>query len=1290
MLRKHRALIAGLALLSAVTSADAAVVISQVYGGGGGTNAATSYKNDYVELFNSGTSSVTLSSYSIQYGSSGGTGAWSVHTLPSLTIPAGAYVLIQEGGGTVGATLPTPDATGTLNMSATAGKIALVSSTTALNGACPTTNVVDVVGFGGANCFETAPTAALSVSTGALRNSNGCTDTGNNSTDFTVTTPAPRNSASPANVCGGGTPTLSIADASIAEGASGTTVLTFNVSLSSPAPAGGVSFTVDTTDDTANAASGDYVAIAGGSGNIGPLLTSGTVSVTLNGDALYEADETFKVTLSGLVNATAGDVEAVGTITNDDTAPTLSIDDVSINEGNGSTNPTATFTVSLSAVSGLPVGLDAATADDTAIAGSDYTATSRSVSIPAGQSSAQINVTLLSDDTAEPNETYFVNLSNASGATFTDNQGLGTIVNDDVAVTPSLSIDNVTVTEGGSGTVNAVFTISSTLAAPAGGISVNVATTDDSATTADSDYTALSTTATIPVGQTSTTVTVLVNGDTKLESDEAFFVNLSAPTGGASIGDGQGVGTITNDDFAPDLSIGDASVTEGNSGTTALTFPITLSGPAPAGGISFTVSTADGTATVANNDYAALTSQAGTIAAGASSGSVVVTITGDTAYEPNETLTVTLAGVTQANVTDGSATGTITNDDYLEIHALQGPGLATPLSGSVVTRGNIVTGRGPQGFTMQAPDNRADADPNTSEGIYVYTVTAPTVAVGDMVDVSGTITEFNGLTEITFATITITSNGNPLPTPVEFNASVPSSNPANPTCVTAGSNFECFEFMRVRIADGLVSTGNQRFGSPASETYAEVFVTANGRRGIREPGLLYPLATTAGNMAAGQWDGNPELFEIDADYFAGVPQDTPFVGGTRFNAVGVMGYDFGDYELWATEFNVTQASTVPRPVRDPGNAGELRIGAFNMLRFCDTTNNAASGSDPCLAPTPTTAGFNYKVARLAKYVNEVLKLPDVLGVVEVENLTVLQALASKLTADTGVPYAARLEEGNDVGGIDVGFLVRTDRVSITSTTQLGKTLTWNDPTGSATALLNDRPPLLLQATFTASGNQPFGVMVVHPKSRSCVDQTGGASCAQADVDRNRQKRFLQGKYHAEQIQAFQQAHPGMLFAVVGDFNDYQFSDGWTHMLGAMAGTYDDAANLLDYAPNTVVNPPLWNAVMSLPENERYSFLFTENFGEFQGFNTRDLPTLQSLDHALLSQSAKAIFTGFDYGRAANDAPAEWERLCNVVPTAPATIPPGCPNIAIAASDHDGFVFGLDADHIFKDGFESAQ
>ncbi|HVH32823.1 MAG TPA: Calx-beta domain-containing protein [Tahibacter sp.] len=970
--------------------------------------------------------------------------------------------------------------------------------------------------------------------------------------------------------------------------------------------------------------------------------------------------------------------------------PNLSINDVSVTEGAAGNTVTASFTVSLSAPA--PAGgvtFNIATADGTATtADSDYVAKSLTAqTIAAGGTSYTFDVTVNGDSAIEPDETFLVNITSVTGATVTDGQGQGTILNDD-AVMPQLSINDVSVTEGNVGTtIPAQFTITSSVAAPAGGYTLNFATADGTATVADSDYLGASGTVTIPAGQTTATVNVTVNGDDNVEPNETFVVNLSSAPAGTQIADAQGQGTILNDDAYPVLSIGNASVVEGHSGTALLNFPLTLTAAAPAAGITFTVNTTDGTAT-AGSDYVAILNGSGSIAAGQTSGTLAVTINGDTVAEPNETFTVTLSAPVNATLGTATATGTIVNDDAVEIHDIQGTGLASPLANQgVLTVNNIVTGKGPQGFTMQAPDARADADTNTSEAVYVFTSTAPTVQVGDLVNVAGTVTEFNGLTEITSATITVVSSGNALPTPVEFNATVPSPNPATPTCTVSGSNFECFEFMRVHIADGLVSTGNQRFASPATETFAEAFITADGRRGVREPGLLYPLVPTAGNLAAGQWDGNPELFELDADYFGAVPVDTPLVGNTRFTATGVLGYDFGDYELWATELNLTSAAAVPRPVRDSHGNTDLRIGAFNMLRFCDTTNNG-TGSDPCLAPTPTQAQFDAKVARLSAYIKDVLKLPDVLGTEEVENLTVLQALAAKLTTDSGVPYTARLEEGNDIGGIDVGFLVRTDRVTINTVTQLGKTMTWNDPTGSPTALLHDRPPLLLEASFIGgSGSVPFAVMVVHPKSRSCVDAPTGASCVQADVDRNRQKRFLQGKYHAEQIQAFQQAHPGTILTVVGDFNDYQFSDGWTHMVGAMEGRYDDAANLLDYAGNTVVNPPLWNAVMSLPENDRYSFTFTENFGVFQGFNTRDVPTLQVLDHGLLSATARSLFAGFDYGRADNDAPAEWERQCNLVPT-PA--PPACPHPAIGVSDHDGFVFVLATDRIFSNGYESAQ
>jgi len=176
--------------------------ISQVYGGGGNTGAT--YKNDFIELFNGGTSSVDLTGWSVQYGSSSGS-TWTNKTnLPSVTLLPGQYYLIQEAsGGAVGADLPAADATGTINLSGTNGKVILADTTTSLTGACPITNVLDLVGYGSANCYEGAAAApVLSNTTAALRAGGGCSDMDNNSTDFsTITPPTPRNTVSTLSPC---------------------------------------------------------------------------------------------------------------------------------------------------------------------------------------------------------------------------------------------------------------------------------------------------------------------------------------------------------------------------------------------------------------------------------------------------------------------------------------------------------------------------------------------------------------------------------------------------------------------------------------------------------------------------------------------------------------------------------------------------------------------------------------------------------------------------------------------------------------------------------------------------------------------------------------------------------------------------------------------------------------------------------------------------------------------------------------------------------------------------------
>src|SRR5262245_4184514 len=171
-----------------------------------------------------------------------------------------------------------------------------------------------------------------------------------------------------------------------------------------------------------------------------------TVVVTINGDTTYELDETYVVNLSNASNATISDNQGVGTITNDDTATTFAIDDVTVTEGNAGTK-TATFTVTRTGATELTSSVQAATADGGATAGSDY------VSVPL------TTLTLLSCDTTKtvavtinvylpddaPNS-YVVNLSNPSNATISDNQGVGTITNDDTA--PTFAIDDVSVTEG--------------------------------------------------------------------------------------------------------------------------------------------------------------------------------------------------------------------------------------------------------------------------------------------------------------------------------------------------------------------------------------------------------------------------------------------------------------------------------------------------------------------------------------------------------------------------------------------------------------------------------------------------------------------------------------------------------------------------------------------------------------------------------------------------------------------------------------------------------------------------
>lgn len=230
-------------------------------------------------------------------------------------------------------------------------------------------------------------------------------------------------------------PSLTINDVTANEGNAGVTNFTFTVSLSAPAGPGGVTFDIASANGSATAGV-DYVANSLTGQTIPAGSSTYTFTVQVNGDALNEPSETFFVNVTNVVNAIVVDGQGVGTIVNDDPLPSLSINDVTLVEGNsGTTN--AVFTVTLSAASGQTVSVNYATADGTATQPADYTSASGTLTFTPGQTTRTITVPVAGETVPEANENYFVNLSGAVNAIITDNQGLGTITNDDVPVTVS-------------------------------------------------------------------------------------------------------------------------------------------------------------------------------------------------------------------------------------------------------------------------------------------------------------------------------------------------------------------------------------------------------------------------------------------------------------------------------------------------------------------------------------------------------------------------------------------------------------------------------------------------------------------------------------------------------------------------------------------------------------------------------------------------------------------------------------------------------------------------------------
>jgi hypothetical protein len=332
--------------------------------------------------------------------------------------------------------------------------------------------------------------------------------------------------------------------------------------------------------------------------------------------------------------------------------PSITISDATVTEGNTATT-SAMFTLHLSTNYNQPVTVNYSTADGTASAGADYQAQSGMLTFAPGETTKIIVVPVNGDRLAEPNEAFSINLSSPTNAAIADQQGQGTIVDDD----PRVSINDVTMKEGNSGLTAFAFTVSLSVAYDVP-VTVAYATADGSAT-AGSDYQAASGTLTIPAGQTSGTITVPVNGDRLPEPNKTFFVNLSNLNYGV-IADGQGVGNIVDDE--PRISISDVTKREGRKNTTLFVFTVTLSA-AYDQPVTMSFRTLDGTATTGDGDYVAQTGTL-TFAPGETTKTITIDVKGDSKQEANETFYLDLFGNSSNSLfTKNFASATILDDD---------------------------------------------------------------------------------------------------------------------------------------------------------------------------------------------------------------------------------------------------------------------------------------------------------------------------------------------------------------------------------------------------------------------------------------------------------------------------------------------------------------------------------------------------------------------------------------------------------------------------------------------------
>jgi predicted extracellular nuclease len=575
------------------------------------------------------------------------------------------------------------------------------------------------------------------------------------------------------------------------------------------------------------------------------------------------------------------------------------------------------------------------------------------------------------------------------------------------------------------------------------------------------------------------------------------------------------------------------------------------------------------------------------------------------------------------------------------ISEVQGDKNASPLAGETVRVSGIVTARTRSGFFIQTPDDKTDGNPNTSEGVYVFSRGEPSgeATIGNLVSVTGTIEEFRPkqeplslpITEISMQKgkdiISVESKGNPLPKPVVLTLDAFKDNKIDA--------LEKYEGMRVTVPEMTVvapTNGRVDEKTGASESDGTFYGVVKGlARPMREPGynvydyVLLPekekekLKKDFPKISL--FDHNPERLRVESTAQLGAQAIDVTSFAELKNVTGVLHYAYRAYTIYTDADNrPTISNLVKAQALPPPNERQFSIAATNLERFFDEED------DPNVKePIITSEGFEKRLKKVSLAVRTIMQMPDIVGVVEMENLAVLKRLAERINKDaeaSGKPnpkYEAFIVDGNDIGGIDSGFLVKSSRVTVLETKQFGKDEQFQNPVSKKDVYLNDRPPFFLRAAIKdPKTDQPFEFVVVvnHLKSlRGYMDEK--------DAPFVRMKKKLQAEFLAKFVADRLKANPNERIALIGDFNAFQFDDGVMDVIGTIKGKPAPKEQIM-IAAEDLLNPDLTNLVDLIKPDQRYSYSFDGN--------------AQVLDHFLVSEAFKKHVGGFGFARINTDFP----------------------------------------------------